>query len=196
MPKPKGATPKSIRTRETIEAAAKELFAANGFERTSLRDIGARAGIDASMIIRYFGSKDALFARVATPNLRLPNLHDVNSAEVGETLVRHFLEQWEDGGNGLQILLRSAASNKDAAQRLQEVFRSQVLPAIARTGGDRASERAGLVASQLLGLALTRYVLKIPPIMEMSRETLVREVGATVQRYAVGGPTEGANRPL
>ena len=186
MPKPKGPTPKSAQTRATIEAAAKEAFAANGFDRTSLRDVAARAGIDAAMIIRYFGGKDALFARVATPDLRLPDLRDIDSAKIGETLVRHFLEQWEDGSGGLAVLLRSATSNEEAAQRLLDVFRGQVFPAIARAGGDRPRERAGLIASQILGLAFTRYLLKIPPMATMPRETLVRAIGATVQRYAMG----------
>jgi AcrR family transcriptional regulator len=196
MPKPRGATPKSMHTREAIEVAAKELFAANGFDRTSMRDIGLRAGIDASMIIRYFGSKDALFARVAKPDLRLPDLDDVDSSKIGETLVRHFLDQWEDGGGGLPILLRSAASNEDAAQRVGDVFRSQVLPAIAAAGNDHAPQRAGLVASQLLGLALTRYVLKLPPMVMMARETIIEQIGATVQRYVVGKSVPDAERAL
>jgi hypothetical protein len=82
--------------------------------------------------------------------------------------------------------LRSATSNEDAAERLLDVFRAQVLPAIAQAKGDRPQERAGLVASQLLGLALTRYLLKIPPMVSMSRDTIVREVGPTLQRYATG----------
>jgi len=183
------STPKSIRTRESIAAAARELFEMKGFERTTVREIGARAGIDPSMIVHYFGSKDALFARVAMPDLQLPDLAETDSARIGETLVRHFLEQWEGAGagGGMPVLLRSAASNAEAAGRLQEVFRSQVFPAIARCGApETAPLRAGLVASQLLGLALTRYVLKLPPVVAMPRELIVQAVGATIQRYATG----------
>lgn len=189
MTQPRRATPKSIRTREAIETAARELFAINGFERTTMRKIGARAGIDPSMIIRYFGSKDALFARVAMPNLDLPDLSAADSATIGETLVRHFLEQWEGegGGGGMPILLRSAASNEDAAERLRAIFIAQVFPAIARAGPpETAATRAGLVASQLLGLALCRYVLRLPPVVAMPRDLIVRTVGDTVQRYATG----------
>jgi AcrR family transcriptional regulator len=183
------STPKSIRTRRAIVEAARELFAANGFERTTVREIGARAGIDASMIIRYFGSKDALFARVAMPDLRLPDLGAVARDAIGETLVRHFLELWEgeQGGGGMPVLLRSAASNDEAAARLSQIFQEQVFPAVARAGDPgTAAERAGLVASQLLGLALCRYILKIQPVVGMSSATIVRKVGATVQRYATG----------
>lgn len=183
------STPKSIRTRAAIETAAKELFAANGFERTTVREIGARAGIDASMIIRYFGSKEALFSSVSMPDLRLPDLGQGAGDAIGESLVRHFLDIWEgkQAGGGLPVLLRSAASNEAAAAKLRQIFSEQVFPAVARAGSpSTAPARAGLVASQLLGLALCRYILKILPLVEMSPATIVREVGATVQRYAAG----------
>jgi AcrR family transcriptional regulator len=190
-------TPKSIRTREAIVTAARELFQMKGFERTTVREIGARAGIDPSMIVHYFGSKDALFARAARPDLQLPDLSDIAPERIGETLVRHFLKLWEgdEAGGGLPVLLRSAASNEAAATQLREVFRAQVFPTIARCGAaETAPFRAGLVASQLLGLALTRYVLKLPPVVAMSSEFIVKAVGDTIQRYATETGA-GADRP-
>lgn len=189
MTEPRRATPKSIRTREAIETAARELFASNGFERTTVRDIGARAGIDPSMVIRYFGNKDALFAQVAEPDLSLPDLTGVDSTGIGKALVRHFLEQWEgeQAGRGLPVLLRSAASNEAAAGRLREIFQAQVFPAIARAGSpETAPVRAGLVATQLLGLAMARYVLRLPPVVAMPADLIIRTIGETVQRYATG----------
>ena len=189
MDTPRRSTPKSIRTRQAIQDAARELFASNGFERTTVREIGARAGIDPAMIIRYFGGKEALFAAVAMPNLRLPDLSQSEKSTIGESLVRHFLEIWEGDGtkSGLAILLRSAASNEDAADRLRQIFASQVFPVIAAAGSPKtAPQRAALVSSQLLGLALCRYILKIPPMVAMEKETIVREVGSTIQRYATG----------
>lgn len=193
---PRKRTPKSIRTREAIETAARDLFTINGFERTTVRDIGARANIDPSMIIRYFGSKEALFARVAKPDLRLPDLTRTDLSRIGETLVEHFLEQWEgeQAGGGLPVLLRSAASNDEAAGRLQDIFRAQVFPAIARAGPPQsAGIRAGLVATQLLGLALARYVLRLPPVVEMPRAVIIKAIGETVQRYATGEAMEDAS---
>lgn len=188
MNKPSRSTPKSDRTRESIETAAKALFATHGFERTTVRQIAREAGIDPSMIIRYFGSKEALFARVAAPDLNFPDLAQVDPSAIGETLVRHFIDQWElDAGGGLPILLRSAASNQDAAAKLRDIFAAQVIPAIARTGSPAtASQRAGLIASQILGLALTRYILKLPPVVAMPLDVITCEVGATVQRYIDG----------
>jgi AcrR family transcriptional regulator len=173
--------------------AARELFAINGFDRTTVREIGARAGIDAAMIIRYFGSKEALFAHVATPQLAIPDLSAVAPDSVGEALVRHFLAMWEEGvgGGGMPVLLSSAMTNEDAATRVRAIFADQVLPFIAGIGSpETAPVRAALVATQLLGLAVTRYLLKIPPVVAMPKETIVREIGATIQRYAQGVPSK------
>lgn len=180
---------KSDRTRAAILAAAEQLFAANGYERTTVRDIAERAEIDPAMVIRYFGSKDALFAQVAVFDLKLPDLSRIDRTLIGETLVKHYLRLWEgeNANGGLPILLRSAASNEYAANKMRKMFANQVLPAIARTGRRAtAPERASLVASQLLGIALCRYVLKLPPIVAMSEATIVREVGKTIQRYVTG----------
>jgi len=181
---------KSERTRAAIEAAARRLFAEHGYERTGIRDIAAAAAIDPAMVIRYFGSKDRLFAEVADFDLGLPDVAGIDPAQVGRTLVAHFLALWEgDSANGgLPVLLRSAASNEFAATRIRQLFAAQVLPMLLSLGPpDTASQRAGLVASQILGLALTRYVLALPPVVALDRETILAEVGATVQRYATGG---------
>jgi AcrR family transcriptional regulator len=180
---------KSDRTRALILAAAREQFAANGYGGATIRGIAERAGIDPAMVIRYFGSKDELFARAAVFDLRLPSFDGIERSQIGATLVRHAIELWEgdQGSSGLTILLRSAASNEYAAGKVREVFAAQVTPALARVAGKAdARRRAGLVASQILGLALCRHVLKIPPVVEMSPEAIVELVGPTIQRYAAG----------
>lgn len=180
---------KADRTRAAILAAAQKLFAGQGYERTTVRDIAGMAEIDPALVIRYFGSKDELFARAAVFNLKLPDLSTADRSKVGETLLRHFLSLWEgeNANGGLTVLCRSAASNKFAADKLQEIFATQVLPAIAKIGGQKgAAERAGLIASQLLGLAFCRYVVKFPPVVGLSQEQIVRAIGRTVQRYATG----------
>jgi AcrR family transcriptional regulator len=184
FPMPRGRTAKSEKTRAAIEEAARCLFAERGFERTTVRDIAAAAATDAALVIRYFGSKDELFALVAEPDLSLPDVSNIDHSRIGETLVRYFLQLWE-GASGMPVLLRSAASNAAAAERLRRVFMSQVVPVIAAAGSSSsAPQRAGLVASQLLGLGLGRYILKLPPLVGMDTETIVKEVGATIQRYA------------
>jgi hypothetical protein len=86
----------------------------------------------------------------------------------------------------MAIMLRSATSNEFAAEKMREVFAKQVGPVIASVGSkSSAARRAGLVSSQLLGLALCRYVLKLPPVVALSREDIVAHVGPVLQRYAV-----------
>ncbi|MEP7006592.1 MAG: hypothetical protein ABI810_11460, partial [Sphingomonas bacterium] len=100
------------------------------------------------------------------------------------------LEQWEgeQAGGGLPVLLRSAASNEEAANRLREIFQAQVLPAILRAGSpETAPVRAGLVATQVLGLALARYVLRLPPVVAMPPDLIIATIGETVQRYVTMG---------
>lgn len=180
---------KSERTRNAILEAAKKQFADQGYERTTIRDIAALASIDPAMVMRYFGSKEELFARVAEFDLKLPDVTKLDRDSIGEELILHFLALWEGErpNAGLPILLRSAASNEYAATKLRDLFTTQVVPAIARAGGKSgAAERAGLVSSQLLGLALCRYVLKLPPVVDASHDMIVREVGRTIQRYASG----------
>jgi AcrR family transcriptional regulator len=184
-------TSKSGRTRAAILTAARELFAERGYERTTVRDVAARAGIDPAMVIRYFGSKDGLFARAAAFDLRLPDLSGRDRAGIGRSIVRHFLDVWEGdhADAGLAILLRSAAVSPAAAEKLEEIFAGQVVPALARaSGAPDAAARAGLVSSQILGLAFCRYVLRLPPVVALAPERIVDEVGATVQRYLFGPP--------
>lgn len=185
---------KSDRTRAEILAAAQHLFAEHGYDGTTIRDVAARASIDPAMVIRYFHSKDELFARAASIDLRLPNLKSVQPSARGEALIRHFLALWEDAGSGksMAIMLRSAASNDFAAKKVREVFAAQVGQAISAVGRRAtAGRRAGLVASQLLGLALCRYILEIPPVVAMSREDIIAQVGATLQRYLTDGEDAG-----
>jgi AcrR family transcriptional regulator len=187
--RPTKSTAKSARTRAAILKAAQELFAAQGYERTTVRDIAARAAIDPAMVMRYFGSKEALFARVTAFDLRLPDLTAVARARIGATLVAHFLEVWEGprSSGSLTSLLRAAASNEDAAATIRTIFGGQVVPMLLRVVPPaELPARAALVATQILGLAFARYVIKVPPLVALSRAELIRLVGPTMQRNVAG----------
>src|ERR1043166_8254238 len=179
-------TAKSERTRAAILKAAQELFAEFGYDRTTVRDVAARASIDAALVMRYFGSKDELFARATVVDLKLPDLSKITPAQFGDALIRHFLDVWEgpSSNGGLTILLPASASAEEIAAKTRGVFAGQVLPMLAQAT-DRAElgVRAGLISSQLLGLALCRYVLKVPPVVAMTPEQIVNGVGPTLQRY-------------
>jgi AcrR family transcriptional regulator len=173
---------KADRTKAVILSAARERFAESGYEGTTIRAVAADANIDPSMVMRYFGNKDQLFAAAAEFDLRFPDLSDVDPSERGSVVVAHFLARWEDD-DALIVLLRSSTTNAAAAQRMKEIFAMQLLPVIAALVSDHAPRRAGLIASQVLGMALCRFVLRLSPIVEMSRAELVDWLGPTVQRY-------------
>lgn len=180
-------TRRSDQSRAAILAAARERFAADGFERTTIRAIAADAGIDPSMVMRYYGSKDGLFAAAVDIHLHSPDLTAVPREMLGEALVRHWVERWEGrlSDELLIVLLRSAVTNDTAAEQLRAVFGAQVVQAVATVVHDPAEVpvRAGLISTQMLGLALCRHILLLPPVVALDVDTLVATVSETVQRY-------------
>lgn len=172
---------RSDATRAAILAAARSRFAADGYERATIRSIAADATIDPSMVMRYYGNKEKLFAAAADFDLRLPDVTG-DPAGAGPVLVRHFVGRWE-ADDTFVALLRAAVTNEAARERMQGVFVGQLLPVADAVAPDDPAGRAGLVAGQVLGLALARYVLRLPPVVAMSADDLVRWVGPTVQRY-------------
>jgi AcrR family transcriptional regulator len=176
---------KADQTKAVILAAARERFAESGYEAATIRAIAADANIDPSMVMRYFGNKEQLFAAAAEFDLRFPDLSDVPPDELGRALVSHFLARWDED-DALVVLLRSATTNAEAAQRMKDIFAAQLLPAILKFIPDDAPRRAGLIATQVLGMALCRFVLRLPPVVAMSNDELIEWLGPTLQRYATG----------
>jgi len=174
-------------TKSAILAAAQQRFAADGYERATIRAIAADAQIDPALVMRYFGNKEKLFTAAASFDLQLPDLSALPAAGVGAALVEHFIDRWE-ADDTFMALLRAAVTNAAAAKRVRSVLVTQVMPAIAALSQDPAhvATRAGLVASQILGFALCRYVLQLPPVVGMSRAQTVRWLGPTLQRYITG----------
>jgi AcrR family transcriptional regulator len=172
----------SEQTKAAILAAARERFAAVGFEGATIRAIAAGAGIDPARGMRYYGSKDKLFAAAAEFDLRFPDFTGVEPSRLGEIVVSHFLNRWE-GDEALVVLLMSSTTNPDAASRMREIFVTQVEPMVATLVPDDTNRRAGLVGTQMLGFALCRYGLRLPPIVAMSRQEIVAWLGPTIQRY-------------
>ncbi|HTY34350.1 TetR/AcrR family transcriptional regulator [Mycobacterium sp.] len=173
----------SERTKAAILTAARERFGAAGFQGATIRAIAADAGVDPAMVMRYYGSKDKLFAAAADFDLRFPDFASVDRTQVGRSVVRHFLERWE-GDEALVILLRSSATNGEAAQRMHQIFGAQLQPLVATlVPAGESGVRAGLIATQILGMALCRFVLRLPPVVGMTRDEIVEWLGPTIQRY-------------
>jgi AcrR family transcriptional regulator len=182
-------------TKAAILAAARERFASGGYERATIRAIASDAAIDPALVMRYFGNKEKLFAAAADFDLRLPDLTALPRGQVGAAFVAHFIDRWEDDDT-FMALIRVAVTNEAAATRVREVLAGQVAPVIAALSGEpaRAGLRAGLVASQILGMALCRYVLRLPPVVAMTRADVVGWLGPTVQRYVTGSLASQSQR--
>lgn len=179
----------STDAKAAILRAARLRFAEDGFDRATIRAIAADADIDPAMVMRYFGSKDQLFAAATDFDLKLPDLGTVAPDQLGTVLATHFLNLWEHD-ESLQILLRSSVTNPAVGAQMQEIFATQLVPASSRLGTDEqdAARRAGLAASQVLGMALCRYILCLPPIIAMERDEVIAWIGPTLQRYLTGSP--------
>src|SRR5947209_13671812 len=136
----------SEETKAAILAAARERFGVVGFQAATIRAIAADAGVDPAMVMRYFGNKEKLFADATGFDLRFPDLTGLDPAQVGRSLVAHFLERWE-GEEALLILLRSSATNADASQQMLHIFGTQLQPLVARLAPPgESSWRSGLIA--------------------------------------------------
>lgn len=192
MPHSPGAATRRARdataTRAAILAAARARFAQDSYERVGVREIAADAGVNAALVIRYFGSKQQLFAAAIAQDLGLTELLAGDLDGLGEGIVRHFLHQWDTGTalNPLLILLHSAA-NRQAAEEVHQSLTAQfVEPLARRMPGDEALLRATLIGAHLLGLAIMRNVLQSEPLTSSAVERLVALVAPAVQSYLDG----------
>ncbi len=173
-------------TRARLLQGARRQFALKGFEATTVRSIATEAGVDAALIKRYFGSKEGLLAEAAEIDLGLPRIDASGSNGVGAALIRHFVRRWEgpESDDLLRVLLRSAATNPAARDRMAAILGSQVAAMIRALVADEASVplRASLVATQVLGLAFCRYVLDLP-LPDLTDDRTIQTIGATLDRY-------------
>ncbi len=172
-------------TRADILLAARRRFGAEGYERTTLRAVAADVGVDAALVIRYFGSKQDLFAAAADFSIDLPDMSGVDPDEVAGILLPRFFAVWEEDETFL-ALLRAAMTSPMAADTLRNVFAKQVAPKLITATPDNPVQRIGLMGAFVIGLATTRYILKNPPIASLSREELTRWAAPVIRQLLVG----------
>jgi AcrR family transcriptional regulator len=183
-----GRRPGSGGSRQKILEVARLAFAANGYAETSLRGIAREAGVDPSLIVQLFGSKPGLFSAVVEWPFDASEvgaqIQDVPVEKIGEYMARLFIGHWDrdEHRNPILSLIHAALSDSAAAAMLREFITVNLtLPAVERVGGDRPQLRAALLASQLLGFGLSRYVLAFDALTSAPSEELVAALGATLQ---------------
>ncbi|MEU2610860.1 TetR family transcriptional regulator [Micromonospora sp. NPDC007271] len=189
-----GRRPGNPGTREGILDAARTAFAERGFDGASIRAIAAAAAVDPALVHHYFGTKDQLFLAAMNapfdPRELLPKVLAGDRESIGERLVRLFLGLWDSpAGTAGVALLRSALSNEWTARLLREFLTTQVLRRVLDNLDVDPAElplRGSLVASQLIGLAMMRHLIRLEPVASAAPETLVTMIGPTVQRYLTG----------
>jgi AcrR family transcriptional regulator len=176
-------------TREAILVAARELFAERGYDPTTMRAVAGRAGVDPALIHHYFGTKDGLLEQAITlpadPAQVLAGVSE-DPRHLGEQVVRRVLTAWDDpeAQTRLVALLRIAMSHERGAELLRDLITRTVLHVVqGYTADDRPLLRASLAASQLGGLAIGRYLLKVPALADAEVDELAALVGPTIQRY-------------
>jgi AcrR family transcriptional regulator len=179
-------------TRAEILGSARTLFAERGFARTSVRAVAAAAGVDPALVHHYFGSKDDLFmAALEIPVDPRELLAPVVAAGVdgaAERMLRVFLSVWDDPAHRLPLLGLVRSVLEPAGERLlREGFVPVVLVPIGQgLGIDHPEVRMPLVASQILGLILVRYLLAVEPVASMDEEQVVAHYAPVVQRFLSG----------
>jgi AcrR family transcriptional regulator len=176
-------------TRDAILAAAAASFSERGYEGTTIRGVAGAAGVDPALVHHYFGTKAQLFGtvmalpitpdRVVTDALAGPRDH------LGETIVRTVLNAWEPIDRSPVIaLVRSAATNEDAATLLRGFVEQEIVARLAAAAdGPETVLRASLMASHMVGIAMARYIVRIEPLASATIDDIAATAGPVLQRY-------------
>lgn len=185
-------------TRDRILASARELFARNGIDRTSIRAVAAGAGVDSALVHHYFGTKQQLFAAAIRipidPMTVLIPMREVPVSELGYALPSVLLPIWDSElGAGLIATLRSLLAGSDvslARSFLQEIVTAEVAPRVDNPPGT-GTIRAQFFASQLMGVVMARYIVQVEPFASLPPEQIAQTIAPNLQRYLTGDLPDG-----
>lgn len=166
-------------------AAARGAFCSAGFDHVGVREIAASADTDPAVVIRLFGSKEALFTLVADAAFGLEPAFEGPLEQLGQRVARHLLgpigaEDPEDFDE-FQFLLRSAASPTAGPILSASLHASFVAPLAKRIGGQHAAGKAALITAYVLGFATLRFALHSPALEGASNKFLATQLGAAIQ---------------
>ena len=168
-----------------------------GYEKTTLRAIASDAHVDPSMVLYLFGSKAELFREslrlIIDPDVLVAAMAEGDD-DIGTRMVRTYLDIWEnpDTATSMVAMLQSATSNSDAHDAFRGFMQSYVLTAVSDVlgGGEQARLRAMLAATNLVGTAILRYVMRVAPLATLPRDDVVKLVAPAVTRYLTADAEE------
>ncbi len=188
----RGRRPGAPDTRAAILAAAREQFATAGFSGTTIRAVAAGAGVDAALVYHYFGTKDDLFVAAlelpVDPRVVLAPAIAEGPDGAGERMLRVFVSVWDDPENQLPLLGLVRGLLEPSGQKLvRDGFLDVVIgPIGVALGIEEPERRMPLVASQVFGLVIVRYLLEVEPLASMPADQVVAIYAPTIQRYLTG----------
>ncbi len=194
-----GRRPGNADTRGEIIEAAKRVFAAKGYDGTSLRAVARDAGVDPALVHHYFDGKASLFvAAMALPfDPREVKSHAAAPEYSGARTIESFLSMWdraEATGSSFGSCVSAMAASANVADAMREFVNERIWSVVSRNEGESEAvsrRRTAMVSSQLMGLAFTRYILRVPPMSTASPKEIGRWVGPTLDGY-VKGPLSSA----
>jgi AcrR family transcriptional regulator len=192
-----GRRPGNADTRGEIVEAAKRVFAAKGYDGASLRAVAREAGVDPALVHHYFHGKASLFvAAMALPfdpaQVAGHALEASPDGTLGAGIVTGFLTMWdkaEGSGSSFASCVAAMATSASVADAMREFVAERVWkgkPAMIDESEAKTIRRRTLVSSQLMGLALTRYILRMAPISTASPAEIGRWAGPTLDAYLFG----------
>jgi AcrR family transcriptional regulator len=192
MPGP-GRRPGNPDTRQEILDAARQEFAAAGYDGATIRGIATTAGVDPALVMHYFGSKDQLFAASldfpVNPADLIREMLSRGAEGFGERVVGTLVDTWDGLADRSPLIaaLRTAMGTGPVADTFRQYVATSIVGSFtALLDSEDASFRGVLIGTQLAGLLIGRYILEIEPLATTDRESLVAAYGPTIQRYAFG----------
>jgi AcrR family transcriptional regulator len=183
-----GRRPGQTQTKEDILAAARNQFAARGYGGTTIRGIAAEAGVNPALVHHFFGSKDQVFVAALNlpfnPSVLVETILDGPRAQIGERILRLFLGLWSqpDTRSPFLALMRSVASSPEVAVQLRTFMQTAVLAKVA-AALDLPMLRLTGAVSQMMGLAMVRYILAAEPMASATDDEVVELVAPVLQHY-------------
>ena len=182
-------------TRSTIVTAAAAEFSRDGYDATSMRGIARAASVDPALVRHYFSDKADLFAEAIAapmrPDLMVKQALAGPRDQIGANLVRYIVETLDQPGRSERVirLLHTALGQEFAARMIRQFVMREVLKRIAKELGDEDSElRASFAATQVVGLVVARYGIRIEPLASASSDEVVARIGPVVQWHLMGNP--------
>ena len=181
-------------TRQAVLAAAQRQFAEIGYDRTTMRSVALEADVDQKLVAYFFGSKHALFVAATRlpfdPVAAMPRVLDGEPGGIGQRLAAHIVGLLEqpDAGGRLIGLVRAAASEPEAARMVRDLFTHAIWePVAARLSMSEPKLAVGLVATQVLGLVMARYIIRAEPLASLPADAVAAAIAPTLQRLLAGG---------